>query len=156
MKHVLGLAISLSIFWLINSGYFHGLLLGLGAISVLLVVLIARRMEVVDHESIPIHISTRLPIYFAWLLWEIIKANIDVIRRIWQPVPQISPVVFWLSGSQQSDLAKVIYANSITMTPGTITLDIQDGMFKVHSLTQNIADELRQGAMDRKVTQLEE
>lgn len=156
MKHVLGLAISLAIFWLINSGYFHGLLLGLGIVSVFLVVLIARRMEVVDHESIPIHISTRLPIYFSWLLWEIIKANIDVVRRIWQPVPQISPVVFKLRASQQSDLAKVIYANSITMTPGTITLDIQDDMFEVHSLTQDTADELRQGAMDRKVKYLED
>ena len=115
----------------------------------------ARRMEVVDHECPPVHFSTRAPFYFLWLSWEIIKANIDVVRRIWQRSPDISPTVFTVKASQQSDVGKVIYANSITMTPGTVTLDVQDNTFEVHALTRESAESLQQGRMDRQVKRLE-
>ena len=155
MKHSMNLALILAIFWFINSGHFQGLLLGLGLLSVTGVVLIARRMEVVDHEHPPIHLSKRFLFYIPWLGWEIIKSNIDVVRKIWQRTIDISPMVINIRASQRSDMGKVIYANSITMTPGTVTLDVQGDVFEVHALTREGAESLQQGEMDRQVTRVE-
>jgi len=156
VKRIVGLILILSVFWLINSGYFKPLLLGFGALSVAGVLLITRRMERVDGTLVPIvMMSIRLPVYLLWLLWEIIKSNLDVIRYIWQRNPAISPVVFRVKSSQKSDVGRVMYANSITLTPGTVTLDIQDDMFEVHALTRTGAAGVEQGDMDRRVTWLE-
>jgi multicomponent Na+:H+ antiporter subunit E len=156
VKHISGLVLILSIFWLVNSGYFLGLLLTLGVLSVVLVVVIVKRMEKIDGEYIaPVFLSVRLPGYLLWLLWEIIKSNIDVVKLIWQPVPKISPTIFTVKSSQKTDICKVLYANSIIMTPGTVTLDIKDDVFEVHALTTDIAEAVKQGEMDRRVSALE-
>ena len=156
MKHIPWLALVLGVFWLINSGHFDGLLLGLGLFSVVLVILIDLRMERIDAEyQPPIMSSLRLPFYLLWLAGEIFKSNIEVVRCIWQRRPAISPAVFTVKASQKTDLGKVLYANSITMTPGTVTLEIKDGEFEVHALTRSAAEGLKTGAMDRQVRRLE-
>jgi len=156
VKHVSGLVFLLSVFWLINSGYFVTMLLMFGVASVVLVVVIVKRMEKIDGEYVPpVLLSMHLPGYLLWLLWEIIKSNIDVVRRILQPVPEISPTVFTVKSSQKTDICKVLYANSIIMTPGTVTLDIKDDVFEVHALTHEIAEVVKQGEMDRRVSALE-
>ena len=154
VKSTVGLALALSIFWLINSGYFQGLLLGLGLVSVIGVTLIAWRMDVLDHEHYTIKFTTRLPYYIAWLSWEIIKSNIDVVKCILRP-SRIKPVVFTLDAQQQSSVGKTIYANSITMTPGTVTLDVQGETLEVHALTEDAAEGLKKGEMGRQVRLLE-
>ncbi|NIQ97675.1 MAG: Na+/H+ antiporter subunit E, partial [Desulfuromonadales bacterium] len=102
------------------SGYFTPLLLGFGVVSCALVVAIALRMDVLDHEGHPIHLSTRFVGYWVWLIVEIVKANIDVAKRIWSPSLPISPAMFLLNAGQTGELGQVIYANSITLTPGTV------------------------------------
>lgn len=157
MKRIAGVAIILAVFWMINSGYFEALLLGLGLVSVITVVLITLRMQTVDGEyEPPMLLSFHLPRYLLWLIWEIVKSNIDVVRRIWQRSPDISPTVFKVTASQKTDACKVLYANSITMTPGTITLDVQGNVFEVHALTRAMAEDLQRGEMDRRVRALEE
>jgi multicomponent Na+:H+ antiporter subunit E len=157
VKRTLSLAFILAVFWIINSGYFEGPLLGLGLVSVILVVLITLRMQAVDGEyEPPMLLSFRLPFYLLWLAREIVKANIDVVRRIWQRSPDITPTVIKVTASQKTDACKVIYANSITLTPGTITLDVQDDVFEVHALTRDAAEELQKGEMDRRVRALED
>ncbi|MEX2366563.1 MAG: Na+/H+ antiporter subunit E [Pseudohongiellaceae bacterium] len=156
MKRISGLALILSVFWLINSGHFTPMLLGFGVLSVAGVILINRRMEAVDGEyEPPVFLSFRLPAYLFWLLCEIIKSNIDVVKRIWQPVPDISPTVFRVNASQKTDLCKVLYANSITMTPGTVTMDIDENTFEVHALTREGSEGVQEGEMDRRVIRLE-
>jgi multicomponent Na+:H+ antiporter subunit E len=150
-----GLAFILAIFWLINSGHFQGFLLGLGLLSVAGVVVIVRHMELADQEYTPVNLSIRLLFYFPWLGREVIRSNIDVVRKIWQPTIDISPGVITVRASQKSDMGKVIYANSITMTPGTVTLDVQDDVFEVHALTREMAEGLQQGEMDRQVARVE-
>ncbi len=150
------LIIILSIFWLVNSGYFKPLLLSFGAVSVVSVILLVYRMEKADGYRVPlIFLSARLPSYLLWLVWEIIKSNIDVIKFVWQRNPAISPTLFRVRASQKTDVGRVFYANSITLTPGTITLDVQEDIFEVHALTQEGAAGVEQGDMDRKVTWLE-
>ena len=156
MKRISGLVLILSVFWLINSGHFEPLLLSFGLVSIIGVILIVKRMEMVDglYEP-PVLLNVRLPAYLHWLLWEIIKSNIGVVRCIWQRTPAISPTLFRVTVGQKTDLCKVLYANSITMTPGTVTLDIQDNVFEVHALTRAGAEGVQQGEMDRRISKLE-
>lgn len=156
MKHITGLFLILAVFWLINSGHFDGLLLSLGLISVIGTMLINRRMEQVDGEyEPPVLLSLRLPPYLLWLLKEIVISNIDVIRLIWQRRPAISPTMFKVTATQKTDVCKVLYANSITMTPGTVTLDVEGDTFLVHALTRANAEGVMRGDMDRRVSRLE-
>ncbi len=155
MVHAISLALVLFALWLLLSGHYVPLLIGLGALSVLLVVTIALRMGVVDREGHPIHLSPKALLYWPWLAWEIVKSNVDVARRILSPTLPISPTVIRLKASQKSELGKVIYANSITLTPGTVSIDIDGDKIEVHALTREAAQALRTGDMDRRVTRFE-
>lgn len=144
--------------WMLLSGEFslhHGLVLGLGIASVILVVLIAVRMDVVDHEGHPIHLTQRFIGYWFWLLVEIVKASLDVTKRIWSPSLPISPTMYILKASQPGELGQVIYANSITLTPGTVTVRLDGGDILVHAIAREVGDDLAGGEMDRRVTRLE-
>ncbi len=155
MLHALSLGVFLYILWLLLSGHFEPLLLGLGAASVAFVVWIAHRMDVVDHEGHPVHLTWRAIFYWPWLFKEIAKANLDVAAVIVRPDLPISPTLFPVTGSQKSELGLVIYANSITLTPGTVTVELEEGVLSVHALTHEAAEGVKNGDMDRRVTALE-
>lgn len=155
MRHTVTLFLLLCAFWLVNSGHYTPLILILGAASVILVIYIAHRMDVVDHEAQPLHLTFRLPSYYLWLIKEIVLSNITVVRHIWLGNSSISPAVSTLTASQQSDMGKVIYANSITLTPGTVTINLEGDKLLVHALLEESLEDLHSGEMDRRVTQLE-
>ncbi|WP_299808092.1 Na+/H+ antiporter subunit E [uncultured Shewanella sp.] len=154
-SHALSLCLTLSLFWWINSNYSNPLLLSLGAASILLVLYIANRMNVIDHESQPIHLSTKMPGYMLWLAKEIIIANISVVKHIWLGNSSISPTLATIDATQRTDLTKVIYANSITLTPGTVAVGLDDDRVIIHALSKENIDILKAGKMDRRVTELE-
>ncbi len=155
-KHAISLGLSLIGLWLLLSGHYTLLLISFGLLSVMLVVLIALRMDVVDHEGHPLHLNLKaLFTYWVWLLKEIIVSNIYVCRLILNPALPISPTVIALRSSQSTDLARVIFANSITLTPGTVTIDVDGDITEVHALTEELARSLLAGSMDSKVTALE-
>ena len=138
------------------SGIFIPFILVLGIFSCALVVMIVMRMDVVDHEAVPLHITFRALIYWPWLLWEIIKANVDVTKRVLGFKP-IVPTMLRLQATQKTDLGLVIFANSITLTPGTISIDVEeDGGILVHSISREGAESFADGEMDRRVTELED
>ena len=89
------------------------------------------------------------------MLVEIIKSNLDVTKRILSPTMPISPTLIRIPASQQTMVGQVTYANSITLTPGTISIDVDDGMIEVHALTRETAETLRTGEMDRRITAME-
>ena len=91
MLHTLSLGLVLFILWLLLSGFFEILLLSLGVGSVIAVVWIAYRMDVIDHEGHPIHLTVRALLYWPWLTVEIIKANIDVAAVIVRRKMSINP-----------------------------------------------------------------
>ncbi|MBT3917429.1 MAG: cation transporter [Rhodospirillaceae bacterium] len=155
MIRKLGLALALFTLWLLLSGIFEPLFISLGIISSLFVAWIAHRMEVADHEGFPIHLGPKAVTYWPWLIWEIIKANIDVALIIIKPKLEISPVLFRSPASQKTEVGQVTYANSITLTPGTITVAVNDGSVDVHALTSGAADEVISGRMDRRACQME-
>ena len=141
--------------WLLLSGIYTALLLGLGVLSCLLVVAVCRRMQIVDPEGHPNHLILGLLRYMPWLLWAITKANIDVARRIVHPRLPLAPRVIQVAASQKTHLGQVIYANSITLTPGTVAVETDEGTIDVHALTREAAEDVRSGAMDGRVTDLE-
>ena len=153
--HAVFLCIGLAVTWVALSGHYTPLLLSLGAVSIALSVFLAMRMDVIDHEGVPVQLGPRTFLYTPWLLKEIVKANIDVARRVMQREPDISPVTFSASTSQRTDVGQVTYANSITLTPGTVSVYLEDGVIQVHALTQSGADDILSGAMDARVTRLE-
>jgi multicomponent Na+:H+ antiporter subunit E len=156
MKNLVWLAVVLAIFWIVNSGHFDILLLSFGVLSVAIVLLITHLMTRANEEFHPtIIMSARLPFYLLWLVKEIVKSNVEVIRCIWQRHPAIEPRVIRIKASQKSDLFKVLYANSITMTPGTVTIEIEGDDFTVHALTRSSREGLETGDMDRRVQSLE-
>lgn len=149
------LGVVLFVVWLLLSGYFQTFLLTLGLLSCLAIVLIALRMDVVDREAHPLHLIGRIVGYWAWLLKEIWVAGIDVSKRVLSPRMPISPTLVQLKTGQATALGKVIYANSITLTPGTFTIRVFDDQILVHALSQEGADELAGGEMDRRVIAVE-
>ncbi|UCE90497.1 MAG: Na+/H+ antiporter subunit E [Pseudomonadota bacterium] len=154
MLHAISLASALYVFWLLLSGFFTAQLLILGVVSVVLVVFVANRMDAVDHEGHPLNLTSGAPAYWAWLLVETIKSNIDVARCIWQRRPAISPTMIRVTATQGSALGRTVYANSITLTPGTITTDVMGNEFEVHALTREAAAAVEEGEMDRRVSRI--
>lgn len=156
IPHEISLGLILAALWLLLSGHFDPLLLSLGLLSVALVVWIAWRMDVIDHESHPRHLpKLHLTGYWFWLLKAIIQSSIDVCRCIVLPSMPISPTRIKVKTSQESDLGKVIYANSITLTPGTVSISIDEDMIDVHALITDAALDLERGEMDHRVTEVE-
>ncbi len=152
MIHSIFLWTILFVVWLLLSGHYDALTLTYGALSCAFVVIISTRMDVADREGQPLHLSWSALVYWPWLMWQIVLANIDVARRILSPSLPISPTMIRVKVSQTSDLGQVVYANSITLTPGTISVDVGEGEILVHALTREGAQSLLDGEMDRRVT----
>lgn len=153
--YALSSALVLYAFWLLLSGYFTAFLMTAGAASAIAVVALARRMDLVDHEGHPIHLGWRTLTYWPWLLIEIVKSAWDVSKIILNPRLPISPTLIHVKTSQKTAVGVTTYANSITLTPGTISVDVKHGEILVHALTREGAAGLQTGEMDRRVTAFE-
>ena len=142
--------------WALWSGHGEPLLMGFGVLSCLAVLGISRRMErVVGADPLDYGLALRSLGYLPWLGREIIKANLDVARRILAVTPPIHSHLIRVHASQRTELGRVIYANSITLTPGTITLDLRDSDLLVHALSRAAAEGVQRGEMDERVRRLE-
>lgn len=152
MKNSLLLAIALAVLWLLLSGHLEPLILAFGVLSIAFVVWLSARMNVVDRESYPFGLVPRLTgAYWPWLLKEIVKSSIDVTRRVFGPSSAVHPVVFDAPARLESDLGLVIYANSITLTPGTVSMDVTPDSIRVHALHPDVARDLQASGMDGRV-----
>lgn len=156
MRHIINLSLLLAAFWLVNSGHYAPLQLALGALSVALVVYISHRMDALDERTQSLHWTPRVSKYWLWLCGEIVRANLDVVRRIWLGNAAISPVMFTVRARQRTDIGRVIFANSITLTPGTVAVDMVGDAVIVHALTREAAAGLEEGAMNRRVERMED
>lgn len=149
MKHTISLAAFLGALWWVLSGYAQPLLLGFGAFSVGFTVWLARRMDVIDHESHPIHLSWPLLRFWIRLLREIAVSNLQVIAAILSPSRNpIQPHFLRVRSRQPSVLGNVLLANSITLTPGTVTVQQQGDELLVHALTTASAQGVHEGQLD--------
>lgn len=140
--------------WLLWSGHFEPLLLALGAFSCAATFVIVQRMGYFEKDIFALTVTLRLLAYWGWLLKEIVMSSLVVAKVVLDPRLPISARYIELKSSSPDSIGQVIFANSITLTPGTLTLDLYQGELKVHALTQGTADDLMSGEMDRRVASL--
>lgn len=156
MRTTAGLFVLLFGTWLLWSGHYTPMLIGFGLGSCALVVLLAHRMGIVDEEGFPIRLAPRILRYLPWLAKEVIKSSLELTRRVISPGLPIGPEIIKLTASQRTDLGRTTYANSITLTPSTVTIEAEsDGTLLVHAISPEAAEDLRGGEMDRQVTRME-
>jgi multicomponent Na+:H+ antiporter subunit E len=155
MKRSLILFATLMAVWLLLSGHFNATLITYGVLSCLGVVALMAHLKILDEEALPAHLALRAFFYIPWLFKEIVLSNLAVAKVILDPKLPIHPRILRIDASQKTDVGQVIYANSITLTPGTVTLDARHGKFLVHALTTDSAEGLLSGEMDRRVSILE-
>lgn len=145
------LSIVLMVVWLVWSGIYKPLLIIFGVISVAITVVLSHYLSVVDDEGQPISLGVRPFWYVPWLLKEILVSNIDVMKRILHPKlndPEaniISPTWIKVSAAQHSRLGESLFANSITLTPGTVSVDVGEDYIWVHALSKEGAESLIDG-----------
>lgn len=142
-------------FWLLLSGMMEPFLLAAGAGSALAVAFLARRMEIADREGLPLHLARAALAYWPWLALEILKSGWQVARIILDPRLPVSPSLARFRPSQRTTLGLVTHANSITLTPGTVTVEAGHDGFVVHALTAEGAAGLAGSEMDRRVSRFE-
>ncbi|MDA0979005.1 MAG: Na+/H+ antiporter subunit E [Proteobacteria bacterium] len=145
----------LAVAWLLWSGIYKPVVLGLGAFSCVVTLFLARQMGFFDHSSEFHRIIWRLPGYWLWLVQEIVKSSWDVARLVLSPSLPIDPVVVRLKTGVREELGQTILGNSITLSPGTVTLDIHEQELLVHCIDRRSAEALLQGEVDRRVQSLE-
>jgi len=137
--YLLGLIVVLGALWLGLSGIYEPLLLTLSVISIAISILLAARLETVDREGVPYARTPQLFAYWAWLLVEIFKANWPVIKACVRADLDINPALVKVKTRCESDFAKTIFANSITLTPGTVTVEVEGDKLLVHALFEEEA-----------------
>lgn len=142
-------------FWIFLSGFFDLFHLSLGLICSTLVAYISHDLFF-THTNLPTlrkrhRAGGNFLLYLPWLLYQIFLANIHVVYLVWHPEMPIDPKIIRFKTRWKGDLILTTMANSITLTPGTITLDIQKGEFFVHALSKKVADDLLAGRMQDRV-----
>jgi len=154
---VIGPIIVLLGLWLLLSGVYKPLVVGFGVVSALLAFYVMRRMDKVDAYPVPLVLrQLKFKLYFIWLLGEIAKATWAVTRVIMAPEVTTRQHLFSVKHSQKSDVGQVVFANSITLTPGTITVETEPDRFLVHALSFNASDIEALRDMDRRVSATED
>jgi len=147
VKHSISLGVLLFALWLGLSGQLNVMLISVGLASILVILYVTHRMDVIDKEIYPAHMTVLLLRFWLFLAREVIIANIDVIKRIFKPGKNISPQLFELPLTLKSDVSRVIYANAITLTPGTVSANLDKKTVTVHTLSIEAAQELSSGRM---------
>ena len=155
MFRIVSLVAALCVFWILMSGYFTPFLLAAGFASALAVAWFAHRMDLIDREGHPVHLTWSALTYWPWLIKEIMKSAIDVARIILDPKLPASPTVVRFKPRQKTVVGLVTHANSITLTPGTLSVTVGQEEFMVHGLTRESASAAVDSEMDRRVERFE-
>ena len=157
MSVELRLTVTLIVTWLLLSGLFKTQLLILGVLSVALVVWLAMRMSVLRHRGQPVYMKIpQLLRYWSWLFVEIMRSNWTVARALMQRDVDIRPSLRAVTATPDTEIGRVIYANSITLTPGTTAINFtRSGDILVHALQSESLDDLEQDEMARRVREVE-
>jgi multicomponent Na+:H+ antiporter subunit E len=155
LQNFLGTALILFAFWALLSGKFDLFHLTLGAICSTIAGYMFHDLLFVNVRVGDMRlVAFRFIRYVPWLLKQIFLANVHVASLVLNPKMPIEPRIVEFKTKLETDISNVTLANSITLTPGTITVDIRDGVFYVHALSQKVADELNAGEMEDRVAHI--
>lgn len=151
------LFLALLILWLLWSGVFSPLMIFLGFMSCVLTIWLVRRFDTVDHESVPLQLGFGVLTYWGWLMKEIVMSSLQVSRIILSPKMQISPTIVKVKAKSRGSVGWVLFANSITLTPGTVTIAMDEkGLLTVHGITRDTAEGVITGDMNDRVANLQQ
>lgn len=150
--HIGKWAVLLSVFWCLLSGYFQPLLLAFGLVSVAIVLVVLKRMDDVDQAPKQVRSGHRMFRYTIWLVGQIFSSSAHVTKLVWGNPDKVSPALAKIPVTNIPVGNRVLYANSITLTPGTLSVDLEEDSVTVHALQKSSIDELEQGSMERKIT----
>jgi len=139
MRFAFILTLAMVAAWLTLSGYFIPMILTFGAISIAIVVWMCRRMGILDGETVPYLSLLQTISYFVWLFIEIVKANVQVVKAVLSPDLEVSPTLVKIPLNTDVDIAETMFANSITLTPGTVSVDMQPDHILVHALLEEMS-----------------
>lgn len=152
------IALAMFVYWLLLSGHTEPWLVVSGAVVAVAVALFGLRMGYADEEGHPVGLIPRGLVYWPWLVKEIVISAIHVARLVLDPKLPISPTLIRVKATQKTSTGLVSYANSITLTPGTISVELhaRDKEILVHAISAAAAEGLAGGEMDRRVTWFEQ
>ena len=143
-------------FWILLSGEFTFILITSGIIASLIVAYLSHDIFIGKPD---IKTETRRVLkfikYLPWLLWEILLANVEIAYLVLNPKPLVDPQLVRFKPDLKTDLGIVTLANSITLTPGTVTVEANREEFIIHAICQKSADGIISGEMQRKVKEIE-
>lgn len=139
MRYAFILTLAMVAAWLTLSGYFIPMILTFGAISIAIVVWMCRRMGILDGETVPYLSLLPTTSYFVWLFVEIVKANMQVVKAVLSPDLEVSPTLVKIPLNTDIDIAETMFANSITLTPGTVSVDMEPDHILVHALLEEMS-----------------
>ncbi len=140
LRYGLVLAVVLAIYWFALSFYTIPLIVAFGVISVLLVVALCARMKILDEETVPYLFTLPTIVYLFWLGKEIVKANVQVVKAVLSPDMEVSPTMVRIPSSPRTEIGKTMFGNSITLTPGTVTVEMEENEILVHALLTEMSD----------------
>jgi multicomponent Na+:H+ antiporter subunit E len=155
MARWLSLALVLFLFWLALSGHYTPFFVAVGGGAAVLSALAAARLRIVDPEGHPVHLLWGALTYVPWLLWEITQSAWAVAMLILDPKLPISPTMTRVIAGQKTTVGIAVHANSITLTPGTITTGVKDNVLTVHALTRDGAAGVEGRRMDARCSRFE-
>ena len=141
--------------WLLWSGHYAALPVAFGAASVILTVTLSHRLKVLDREGFPVSVFIRTIAFVPWLLYQVLRANLIVVKMIVSPRLKLAPQIVSVISTQRTEVGKAIHANAITLTPGTISLDVRGQRILVHALDQKTAADPADRELNRRVDFLE-
>ena len=150
MTYLPGLVLALVAFWFALSGQTSPFFIGLAVVSILLTLWLAARLRIIGRDASPYHRLPQMLFYLPWLIVQVVKANVAVIARVLGPRHAIDPAVVRMRTSARTDLARALFANSITLTPGTVTIGVEGDKVMVHALVREKASIASFEPMDRR------
>ena len=143
-------------FYAVLSGQFHNTyLMVCGAVMCIAITALARHLELLDEEGVPYEFWLGALVYAPWLFREIVTSNVSLAWLVWSPSLDISPRMVHLEHKLKSSFAIATYINSITLTPGTVTVDVDEDELIVHALTKDAATALLTGSMHDQIKRIE-
>jgi multicomponent Na+:H+ antiporter subunit E len=144
----------LCVVWLLWSGSFDPVLLGFGLISAALSLILAIRMGCFAQEVLALHLIPHLPGYALFLFGELVKSSVYVAKIVLSPRMRISPMLTEIDVSTMNTVGIAVLGNSITLTPNTATVNIENSKMQVHCLTAYAAADLAQSGIQERVQRL--
>ncbi|MBO1225515.1 MAG: Na+/H+ antiporter subunit E [Candidatus Scalindua sediminis] len=149
-------AIAMFSFWILLSGEFTFILITSGIVASLIVAYLSHDIFIGKPD---IKIETRRVFkfikYLPWLVWKVILANFEIAYLVLHPKMLIDPQIIRFETDLKTDLGIVTLANSITLTPGTITVEANKEEFVIHAIWQKSVEGIIDGEMQRKVKEIE-